>query len=649
MSQSYSLRAPAVIQEVRSNLRRDALALIVVVVAVALRTWLEPVMEKQGPVLFLGAILVGAWVGGIGPAIICLVLLHFVHGYGFRTPKGLLDPTPSSIITTGGYYLVGITVGVLSQMRATAQRRARDQQLEAVSQREHLRTTLSCMADGVLVTDVNGRITLMNPTAEMMTEWTLADSEGKPWWEIFAMRGQDVRDCSERPIDRVLHEGHVVHERTPQILTSRTGHAIPIAYSAAPVQDPDGITKGVVLIFRDESERQRTELALRNADRRKDEFLATLAHELRNPLAPISMGLELLELSADDRQAVDDIRSMMRRQTQHMVRLIDDLLDVSRITRGKLELRRSQVELADVVRNAIEATRPLMDEARHQLIVHLPNKDLLLYADANRLTQILTNLLNNAAKYTPREGRIELTAEHTGSEVIVTVSDSGIGIPNEKIDCVFDMFAQVNESSESGHTGLGIGLTLVKRLVEMHGGSVEVQSRGRNLGTTFRVLLPALPEPPVAVNGAPLDCHVLPSIVKRRILVVDDNADALESLSRMVTLMGNDVHQAHDGLEAIEVTRTFQPDIVLMDLGMPNLNGYEAARRIRKEPWGRDLTLVATTGWGQDEDRRRTAEAGFDCHLVKPIAIDSLREVLGATVPSRVAKPTSHPAIRSVT
>lgn len=628
MSHPQSLLRPVILQAIRSNWRRYVVAMIIVAVAVALRTLLDPVMGKQSFAIFIGAILVAAWVGGIGPALLSLVLLHLVHGYVFNTPRGLLEPNLSSIIATSTYYLVGITVGVISHMRTVAQRRAHEQQLEATSQRERLHTTLSCMADGVLVTDVSGRLTLMNPAAETMTGWKLADSEGKPWWEVFAIHREDGQANTERPIDRVLHEGRVVHERSPLVLTSCTGHAMPIAYSAAPVRDSEGHTTGVVLIFRDETERQRTELALRNADRRKDEFLATLAHELRNPLAPISMGLELLDASADDPQTGVEVRSMMKRQTQHMVRLIDDLLDVSRITRGKLELRKSQVELADIVRNAVEATQPLMEEAEHQFTVRLPEKRLLLYADANRLTQVLTNLLNNAAKYTPREGRIELTAQHTGNDVTFTVSDSGIGIPEDKVDSVFEMFAQINESSECGHTGLGIGLTLVKRLVEMHGGSVEVQSRGRNCGTTFHLRLPALPEPPAAVNGAPHNSHDSPLMAKRRILVVDDNADALESLSRLVTLMGNDVRRAHDGLEALEVGRTFQPDIVLMDLGMPKLNGYETARRMRQEPWGQELALVATTGWGQDEDRRRTAEAGFDRHLVKPIAMASLREAL---------------------
>ena len=355
------------------------------------------------------------------------------------------------------------------------------------------------------------------------------------------------------------------------------------------------------------------------------------------------MGLELLEYSADDPQAFEEIRVMMQRQTQHMVRLIDDLLDVSRITRGKLELRRSQIELVDVVRNAVEATRPLMDEAGHQLVLRLPDKPVRLYADASRLTQILTNLLNNAAKFTPRQGRIELTANRNHADVSIVISDTGVGIPIDKLDRVFDMFVQINDTSEYGHTGLGIGLTLVKRLVEMHGGKVDVQSRGLNLGTTVQIRLPVLPDTRPAVKGVSRIRHDSSRMVKRRVLVVDDNADALESLSSLVTLMGNEVRQARDGVEALHVAETFQPEIVLMDLGMPNLNGYEAARRIRQEAWGGEIALVATTGWGQDEDRRRTTEAGFDRHLVKPIELASLREFLSAPAPLRTHISMSSP------
>jgi PAS domain S-box-containing protein len=625
----------------RSQWRRYALALVAVLLAVAVRVLLNPMLAQEGVAVFLLAALITAWLGGIGPAFASLVLLHAVHGYGFQDPPRMWEGDLASVITTVLYYLLVVMVGFLSQARGAAVRSARDEHVEAVSQREQLHTTLSCMADGVLVTDVDGRLTLLNPTAEAMTGWSMADAAGKPWWEVLSIRRDDGQQDVESPIERVLHERCVVHEKMPLVLTSRTGRVIPIAYSAAPIRHADGQTTGVVLIFRDESERRRTELALRNADRRKDNFLATLAHELRNPLAPIAMGLELLDLSADDPQSTAEIRAMMQRQTQHMVRLIDDLLDVSRITRGKLELRRGQIAIADVVRNAVEAAQPLIEENRHELTVDLPDRPLLMYADANRLTQVVTNLLNNAAKFTPREGRISLVAENAGSDVVLTVSDSGIGVPADKIDYIFDMFAQINDGSDSGRAGLGIGLTLAKRLVEMHGGSIEAQSRGKNLGTTFRLRLPALPEPerPSPHRDAP-QRRDLSRSPKRRVLIVDDNADALESLCRLVSLMGNDVRRAHDGLEALEVARTFRPDIVLMDLGMPNLSGFEAARRMRQEPWGGGLSLVATTGWGQDDDRRRTAEAGFDRHLVKPIAVDSLREVLSDFAAPRGRKPT---------
>jgi PAS domain S-box-containing protein len=631
MSQ-FSLRARKILERIWASLPKYGLALLLVVVAVPLRVWLHAAMGESGFAILFAAVLISAWMGGVGPGLMTLAIMHVIDAYWFHTPsRALVEPNITSIVTVSVYYLVVATVGVLSQMRRSAQRREMDQQYEAVSQRERLRATLTCLADGVLVTDLQGHLTLMNPAAEAMTAWNIAEANGRPWWEILALRRDDRQDDLENPIERALQDGGVVHETTPLVLASRSGRTIPIAYSAAPVRDQQGNVTGVVLIFRDESERRRTELALRNADRRKDEFLATLAHELRNPLAPISLGLELLKMSTDDPQAAEEIRNMMQRQTQHMVRLIDDLLDVSRITRGKLELRKSQVELAKIVCNALEATRPLVEDAAHQLIVRLPEIPLLLYADANRLTQVLTNLLNNAAKFTPREGRIELTVQGTGSEAVITVSDSGIGIPADQLDCVFDMFTQVSSGSENSHAGLGIGLTLVKRLVEMHGGMITVHSRGHNLGTSFRLQLPALPAPPTSIGGDNLNGHAKVPIARRRILVVDDNMDALESLSLLVTRMGNEVCRAHDGLEALQAAERFQPEIVLMDLGMPNLDGYEAARRMRQEPWGRAVTLVATTGWGQDDDRRRSAEAGFDRHLVKPIDVAELRELLAVS------------------
>lgn len=633
----YRAMIQSLISRVRANysmlppsVQRYGFALLCIVAAVGVRVAVIPVMGKHSFFIFVMAILASAWRGGIGPAILSLVALHVIHGYYFEEPRGLIQPTTASIVTTIGYYVIGITAGALSQLRASALRRAQAEHRQASAQREQLLATLSCMADGVLVTDCHGWITLMNPAAESMSGWSLKEACGKPWWEVFAIQSEEGQPEPESPIDRVLSQGHIVQERMPLVLASSTGQRRPVAYTAAPVRDDEGHTTGVVLVLRDESERRRAELALTNADRRKDEFLATLAHELRNPLAPISTGLDLLSMSPEDAQGSAEIRAMMKRQTQHMVRLIDDLLDLSRITCGKLDLRKSQLEFRDVIRDAVEATRAQYAEAKHQLTIKLPDYRILLYADASRLTQVLVNLLNNACKYTPREGLVELSAELSGGEAVVTIADSGIGIPHDKLDSVFEMFTQVNERRGFGQTGLGIGLALVKRIVEMHGGAVEVQSRGRNLGTTFSIRLPAVPSPPADVRHLSFDANVATTRIKRRILVVDDNADALESLSRLVAMLGNEVRIARDGLEAIEVGREFKPEVVLMDIGMPNLNGYDAARQMRQERWGQQASLIATTGWGQDEDRRSSDDAGFNQHLVKPITLAALTAVFGS-------------------
>jgi PAS domain S-box-containing protein len=602
---------------------------VVVAVAVALRYWLDPYLAISGAAIWLTAILIGAWVGGLGPGLIGQTLILFAEALLFSGPSAEpFELTFRAAVNFAVFYMVGGIVGLLSELRQAALERAQIEKEEALSQREQLRATLSCMGDGVLVADAEGCLTIMNPVAEALTGWTISETKGMPVSDVFAICDEQSQQTVENPVKRVLRDGQVLHEEMRLILTTRNEQSVPVAYSAAPIQNARGRITGVVLVFRDETDRRRTEQALRNADRRKDEFLATLAHELRNPLAPISMGLELLKMSDDDPQATIEVRGMMERQAQHMVRLIDDLLDVSRITRGKLELRKCPVELADVVRDAIDATRPLFDEAGHELSVKLPEQPVLIYADPNRLTQVLSNLLNNAAKYTPRGGRVELSAEHQDAEVRVTITDNGQGIPAEKLDEIFEMFTQVHESTRSGHQGLGIGLTLVKRLVEMHGGTVEVCSAGRGQGSRFTVRLPLLRPAALPESNSRSGGEQLATTPTRRILVVDDNEDALQMLSMLVGALGHDVSKARDGLEAVEAAERLRPEIILMDLGMPNLNGFEAARRIRNRPWGREIVLIATTGWGQDEDRRRTKDAGFDHHLVKPIEPAVLCELL---------------------
>jgi PAS domain S-box-containing protein len=367
--------------------------------------------------------------------------------------------------------------------------------------------------------------------------------------------------------------------------------------------------------------------ALRDADRKKDEFLATLSHELRNPLAPIRMGLELLKMSEDDPSLREETLAMMERQTIQLITLVDDLLDLSRITGNKLELQKCRVNLSDVIQSAVEASWPGMRDAGHQFSVDLPSPPVFLDADPHRLAQVISNLLNNAAKYTPEGGKIELSAERRGKELLLIVKDNGIGIPPENHDRIFDMFAQIDRTIEKRYKGLGIGLSLVKSLVRMHGGSVEVHSEGKNRGSEFHVRLPSvLEECGEESNQTKPDAKS--ESCGCRVLVVDDNRAAALTLSQVIKMLGCQVRTANDGQEGFDLAKEFLPDLVLMDIGMPKMNGYQAAAAIRQQPWGSKMTLVALTGWGQSEDKQRTKEAGFDHHLVKPADPAQLRNLL---------------------
>jgi CheY-like chemotaxis protein len=322
-------------------------------------------------------------------------------------------------------------------------------------------------------------------------------------------------------------------------------------------------------------------------------------------------------MSPDDAAILEETRGMMERQTQQLITLVDDLLDVSRITRGRLELRKCRINLADVVQSALEASGSLIKELAHDVKVELPDQPLWIDGDPHRLAQVISNLLNNAAKYTPEGGRIELIIERQGSDVVISIKDTGIGIPPGMLSRIFDMFAQIDRQMERGYTGLGVGLTLVKSLVEMHGGSIEVRSEGTNRGSEFRVRLPIVIDLPTG-DLRPESLDVSPNAMGLRILVVDDNRAAADLLSKVVKLLGNDVRTAYDGQQAVEAATEFLPDVIVMDLGMPTMSGYEAARHIRQQAWGESMMLIALTGWSQEEDKLRTREAGFDHHMVKP-------------------------------
>ena len=368
---------------------------------------------------------------------------------------------------------------------------------------------------------------------------------------------------------------------------------------------------------------------VKEADQRKDEFLAMLAHELRNPLAPIGNMLEVMKRAGGTSDLIQPALQTMERQLRQMTRLIDDLLDVSRISQGKIGLRREKAELASVVRQAVETSRPAFEAAQQELTTMLPPQPVYVNADPVRLAQVFGNLLHNASKFSRPGGRISVAVERQGGEVAITVKDSGIGIPSDTLPKIFEMFMQGDRTLERARSGLGIGLTLVRRLVEMHGGSVQASSEGADRGSEFVVRLPVLIEKRKALSPNPTAFEPTP-VTARRILVVDDNHDSAESLSMLLQLTGNQTQLAFDGVEAVEAATSFRPDVILMDLGMPRLNGYEAARQIREQPWGKGMVLVALTGWGQEEDRKKTAEAGFDSHLVKPVDYATLTKLLAS-------------------
>ena len=391
----------------------------------------------------------------------------------------------------------------------------------------------------------------------------------------------------------------------------------------------DGRGLNGVAVIEDVTERKLAEDDLREADRRKDEFLATLAHELRNPLAPIRNSLHIFRMAGVQDATVGRVVDMMERQVAHMVRMVDDLLEVSRISRGKIELRRQRVELASVLRSAVDTSLPLIEAGRHKLAIDMPPEPIVLDADPVRLAQVFANLLNNSAKYTQDGGEIGVKVAAEDGHAVVCVTDNGEGIPPAMLGRVFHMFTQLNVGARA-HGGLGIGLTLAQTLVHMHGGTIEAFSDGPGTGCEFKVRLRLAAD--LAQEEAPAQAApgkaTHPSL--RRVLVVDDNHDAADSLGVLLEFLGAEVKVVHDGHAALEAMKSFQPAVVLLDLGMPGMNGLEVARRMREDPQTQAMTLVALTGWGQREDRRRTREAGFDYHLVKPADVGTLQSILSS-------------------
>jgi signal transduction histidine kinase/CheY-like chemotaxis protein len=372
--------------------------------------------------------------------------------------------------------------------------------------------------------------------------------------------------------------------------------------------------------------RHRAEEALRAADRRKDEFLATLAHELRNPLAPIRTGLDILRIRSGDAQATQRATDIMERQLRQMVRLVDDLLDVSRINTGKLAIKMGRVELKAVVNDALEVVRPYIELHGHELAIDLPDRPVFLHGDATRLAQILSNLLNNAAKYTNRGGRVSLVASVEEKILTVVVADNGIGIAPDMLDSVFEMFVQVDSTLERSNAGLGVGLSLTRRLVELHGGTIVADSDGLGKGSRFTVRLPIVVEPELPSKPTPA---AFISAESYRILLADDNIDFVNSIGALLSAMGHSVVITHNGPDALTAASRFCPDYAFLDIGLPQMSGYDLARGIRRLACGGNTVLIAVTGWGQEKDRQLAFEAGFDYHMVKPVRFEQIEEILG--------------------
>lgn len=381
------------------------------------------------------------------------------------------------------------------------------------------------------------------------------------------------------------------------------------------------------------TERHAAESALRLADRRKDEFLATLAHELRNPLAPLLNGLRILRLSKSDPVATEKAQEVMERQLKQMVRLVDDLLDVSRITTGKLTISKQRVDIQSVMRAAVESSASFIESRGHSLTAHIPDEPICVNADAVRLAQVFSNLLNNAAKYTNSGGHIVFSCSQDNDQVVVEVKDDGIGIADDMLMEIFDMFTQVDDSLERAQAGLGVGLALSKRLVELHGGSLDVFSAGEGQGSTFTVRLTVSESP--AQSPMVSTSEACETGATHRILLVDDNVDFVTTMAALLSGLGHDVHTVHSGTAALDAVHSFQPDYAFLDIGMPGLNGYDLARELRKRPETAEVTLVAVTGWGQEKDRQLSRSAGFDYHLVKPVELAQVLEVLSSTSKTR--------------
>jgi PAS domain S-box-containing protein len=484
---------------------------------------------------------------------------------------------------------------------------------------EMLQAVLSSIGDHLVTYDRNWRFTHVNEAACAVLGKPREELIGECIWELWP---EAVGNEYHKALHKAMETQEIVrfeHLYEPfgrwyenHIYPSRDGTTV---FSAD-------------ITWRKEMEQKLEKLAQERAeaDRRKDEFLAMLSHELRNPLAPLSNAIQMLGLVRRDDQAFERTRAMMERQVRQLSRLMDDLLDTSRITRGNLEVRMERVDLLSAVQRALESSMPLMETMEHRLRIQAPEEPIWMDADLPRLAQVFTNLLNNAARYTPPGGTIELCVRLQQNCASVLVRDNGIGIDPKRLNDIFELFIQLDEGSELAREGLGLGLTLVRKIVELHGGTVAARSEGPGAGAEFEVLLPLAKGPEPATSDSRGFHAAEPKV--RRVLVVDDNVDSAHTMEIYLNMEGHEVRMAHDGPSALELAREWQPEVLLLDIGLPGMTGYELAEALRQEPWAKASLFVAMTGWGQEEDKRRSLEAGFDRHMTKPLQLDDLLRLI---------------------
>lgn len=618
-------------------LKGYAVAGAAIVLAAILRVVLQIGIDLDIPlVLALGSVLVAALYGGLWPGLLA-TLAGAVTGAFF----------PSAVVSGALHWIsvlvfagVGAVISISSEeVRAThrALLRDRNRLRHEVAERERTDARLRDREEQLLFAlEAGGMIAWdWNISTDVTTR---AGSSSRVFGVDFGQAESfltlvhpDDREATNAAIGRAV--AGEAYDAQFRILVPGGGERW-VRDTGRLRVDPATGERHLTGVSRDITEQKRAELRvqnlvdeLRDADRRKDRFLATLAHELRNPLAPIRNSLYLLERKGPHSPEVEWARGVIERQTQQMTRLIDDLLDLSRITHDRLQLRKERVDLRVALQGAIETARPAIEAGRHGLEVDLPAEMIVVNADITRLAQVFANLLSNAAKYTPPEGRIEVAARVVGGEAIIAVSDTGIGIPPEMLSWIFEIFGQVDTGLERSRGGLGIGLSIARRLVEMHSGTLLAESAGVGQGSKFTVRLPIAA---LVANDAEAgaDRPVARHQTRQRVLIADDNRDAAASLSAWLSIVGHETRVAHDGEEAVALALDFAPDVAILDIGMPRLNGYDAAEAIRRQ--GRPIRLIALSGWGRDEDKRRSREAGFDCHLVKPVVAADLLQALEA-------------------